>query len=81
MLAFHKVDRGGGSLVVDRLHAFLGQSTGVVDRLLANLAEAWIDRRIISVGGFAFEHAARAELLQILWILRIVRQARALPRR
>ena len=74
VLALHEVDRGGRSLVVDRLHPLLGQRAGVLDRLLADLAEARIDRRIVLVGGLALEHAARAELLEIRRVLRIVGQ-------
>ena len=64
--------RGVERLVVDRLHALLGQRTGVFDRLLADLAEARIDRRIVGVGGQGVEHAARAELRTERGILRIV---------
>ena len=43
VLALHEVDRGGGRLVVDRLHALGGQRAGVLD---------------LAVGG-RLEHAAR----------------------
>ena len=39
---------------------FLVSGAGVFDRLLADLAEARIDGRIVLVGGLALEHAARA---------------------
>ena len=76
LLALHEIDRRGRGLVVDRLHALLGERTGVLDGLLADLAEARIDRGIVAVGGLAFEHAARAELGEVGRVLRIVRQFR-----
>ncbi len=56
-------------------------AAGVLDRLLADLAEARIDRRVVRVGRLAVQHAARAELRAEVRILRIVRQSPALPRR
>ena len=76
VLPLHVVDRGGGGFVVDRLHPLLGQRAGVLDRLLADLAEPRIDGRIVHVGGLALEHAARAELGAIGRVLRIVGQFR-----
>ena len=81
VLALHVVDRGGGGLVVDRLHPLLGQRAGVFDRLLADLAEARIDGRIVLVGGLALEHAARTELLRGTPGPSDSRAAPALPRR
>ena len=40
LLPLHVVDRGGGGLIVDRLHPLLGERAGVLDGLLADLAEA-----------------------------------------
>ena len=39
MLPLHIVDGRRRGFVVDRLHALLGERTGVFDRLFANLAE------------------------------------------
>jgi hypothetical protein len=50
LLPLHEVDGGRRGLVVDRLHALLGERAGVLDRLLADLAEARIDRGIVAVG-------------------------------
>src|SRR5262245_6873476 len=72
MLPLHEVNRRRGSLVVDRLHALLGERAGVLDLLLADLAEARIDGLVIGVGRPSMEHATRSELLDILRILRIV---------
>ena len=44
--------------------------------LLADLAEARIDRRVVRVRGLAVHHAARAELRAERRVLRIVRQFR-----
>ena len=76
LLPLHVVDRRGRGLVVDRLHALLGQRAGVLDGLLADLAEARIDGRIVAVGRLAAQHAARAELGLVGRVLRIVRQLR-----
>ena len=76
LLPLHEVDGGGRGLVVDRLHALLGERAGVLDGLLADLAEARIDRRIVPVGRLALQDAARAELGTIGRVLRIVRQLR-----
>ena len=76
VLALHVVDGGGRGLVVDRLHALLGQRAGILDGLLADLAEARIDRRIVPIGRLAFQHAARAELREIGRVLRVIRQFR-----
>ena len=76
LLPLHEIDGRGRGLVVDRLHPLLGQRAGVLDGLLADLAEARIDRRIVDVGRLALQHAARTELRQVGRILRIVRQLR-----
>ncbi len=62
LLSLHEVDGRGRSLVVDGFHALLGQRTGILDGLLADLAEARIDGGIVAIGCLAPEHAARAEL-------------------
>ena len=74
VLTFHEVDRGGGGFIVNGLHPFLGQRTGVFDSLLADRAEPRIDRGIIFAGGFAFQHTARAEFLHVFRVLRIIGQ-------
>ena len=75
-LALDEIDRCRGRLVVDRLHAFLGQWSGVLDGLLADLAEAWIDGRIVTVACLASQHPARPELgleRRIFWVIRVFR--------
>ena len=76
LLPLHEVDGGGRCLVVDGLHALLGERTGILDCLLADLAEARIDRGIVQVGRLALEDAARAELGEVGGVLWIVRQLR-----
>ena len=60
-------------LLVHRLHPLPRQRAGVLDRLLADLAEHRIDGRVVLVGRLALHHAARAELLPEIRVLRIVR--------
>ena len=74
LLPLHVVDGRRRGLVVDRLHALLGQRAGVLDGLLADLAEARIDGGIVPVGGLAAQNAARAEFGAIGRVLGIVRQ-------
>jgi hypothetical protein len=62
MLPLDKVHGPARDIVVDRSHPLFGQRTGVLYHLLAHLAEAWIDRRVISVRGLAVQHSARAIL-------------------
>ena len=62
----------GEDLVVDGLHALAGERAGVLDRLLADSAEARILGGVVAVGGPAVQHAARAELLPELRVLRVV---------
>ena len=54
----HEVERLGGDLLVDRLHALPGQRTGVLD--------------LLGPSGEAVDHAARAEPLLELGVLRVV---------
>ena len=61
VLPLDEIRRPVGDVVVDRLHPLLGQRAGVLDDLLADLAEARIDRRIVLVGGLAIHHATRAD--------------------
>ena len=55
VLPLHVIDGCRRGLVIDRLHALLGERIGVFDRLPANLAEARIDRGIILIGLAAVE--------------------------
>ena len=59
-------------LLVHRFHPLPGERAGVLDRLLADLAEHRIDGRVVLVGRLALHHAARAELLPEIRVLRIV---------
>ena len=58
-LALDVIDGGGRRLVVDRLHALLGQGARVFDDLLADASETRVYRRVVAVGRLALEHAAR----------------------
>ena len=72
VLPVDEVERGVEEFLVHRLHALLGQRTGVLDRLLADPAEPRILGRIVLVGRLALQHAARAELRPERRVLRIV---------
>ena len=75
-LTLDKVDGSARSLIVNRLHAFLGQRAGVFNGLFADAPEARIDGWIVTVGGSALEHAAWPETLLeagILWISGVLR--------
>ena len=76
VLPLDEVHGALGDVVVDRLHPLLGQRTGVLADLLADLAEARIDRRIVRVRGLAVHHAARPKLGAERRVFRIVRQFR-----
>ena len=67
-----ELDRAIGDIVIDGLHAFFGQWTGVFNGLLPNTTETWVHGRIIDIGGFAVHHTTRAKALPELWILGIV---------
>ena len=47
--ALHEVDRVGGDFLVNRFHALLGQRAGILDGLLADLAETRVIGRIVLV--------------------------------
>ena len=49
-----------------------GQRTGILDGLLADLAEARIDGRIVDIGRLGTQHPARAEFLTERGVLGIV---------
>src|SRR5262249_61345889 len=59
-------------------HSLFSERSGVLDGLFADLAKARIDGGIISVGGFALEDTARAELRLERRVLRIVLTLRLL---
>src|SRR5262245_64715516 len=60
-------------LRVEGLHALLGEGTRVVAALLAPLAEAGVIRqRAVGRGRYAFEDAARTEILLELFALGVV---------
>ena len=61
-----------GNLIVNRFHAFLGQGTSVLDRLLAYPAKTGIDGWIILVGGGAVHDPSRPEFLEKTRIFGIV---------
>ena len=75
-LPIDEVERGVEDLFVHGLHALLGQRAGVLDRLLADSAEARVFGRIVRVARLAPEHAARAEPGAERGVLRIVRMLR-----
>jgi hypothetical protein len=70
--AIDEVGRGLQKLLVDRLHALLGERAGVLAFLLAPGAEARIIAGRVGCGRDAFEDATRAELCLEIWALRIV---------
>ena len=71
-LALHEVERRREELFVHRFHPLAGERAGVLDGLLADLAEHRIDRRVVLVGRLALHHAARTEFLFELRVLRVV---------
>src|SRR5262249_61032582 len=77
-LPFDEIDRRVVRLVVDGLHSLPGERAGVLDGLLADLAEARIDCRIIPVCGFGLEHAPRTKPFFECRVLRIVGMLRLL---
>src|SRR6516165_5663757 len=70
--AVDEFHRGLQELLVDCLHAFLGERASVVAFLLAPGAEAWIVARRVGGGRDALENAARTELRPKVGILGIV---------
>ena len=76
MLAVDEVERRGRDLVVNGLHPLLGERSGVLDGLLADLAEPRIDGLVVLVRGLALEHPAGAESLLELGVFRVVRVLR-----
>src|SRR5215813_11168868 len=79
MLALDPILGGRDELIVAGLHAFLGEWACVLDLLLADLAEARINRRVVLVSCYAAQDSARAEFLAELrkvFLIRIVGQFR-----
>ena len=76
LLPLDEIGGGRHELVVAGLHPLLGQRAGVLDGLLADLAEARIHRRIVLVGGLAVQHAARAKFGEEGRVFRIIGQFR-----
>src|SRR4030095_16307108 len=58
LLSLDEISGSIRSVVVDGLHPLLGQRTGVFTLLLADLAEARINRRIVLVGSFTVQNAS-----------------------
>ena len=75
-LALNEVDRAFGGDVVDRLHPLLGQGTGVLDDLLANLAEAGINSRVVFIRRLGINHPARSIFLAKSGVLGIIAKLR-----
>ena len=71
-LPLDEVDRRIRGLVVDRLHAFAGEWSGVLDRLPADPAPARLLGRVVGIARLAAQHAARAELLAKARVSRVV---------
>ncbi len=70
--AFDEVEAGLDELLVHSLHPLLSKLTGILDLLLANFAEAVVDRGIVRIGGPSVEHAAGTEFLKVFGILWVV---------
>ena len=75
-LPIDEIERRSEELFIHSLHALLGERSRVLDRLFAHLAELLVDGRVVLVGCFALQHAARAEFLSERRVLRIVRIVR-----
>ena len=73
-----ELERVGQDLVVDRLHPLRIERAGVLDLLLADLAPARLDGRVVLVGGPAVDHVARPDLVH--QVLRVVAVRRILHR-
>ncbi|GJE44654.1 hypothetical protein AEGHOMDF_3843 [Methylobacterium soli] len=76
LLPLHVGDSRRSGLVVDGFHALPGERAGILDGLLADLAEARIDGRIVDVARLAPQDAARAELGPVSRVLGVVGQFR-----
>jgi hypothetical protein len=61
-------------VVVDRQHALPGQGAGILAYLLAHLSEAWINRCVVLIRGFAIHDAARPILRPKRGVLGVIRQ-------
>src|SRR5262249_40354274 len=74
--AIDEIRRRRQELLVDRLHALLGERAGIDASLLAPGAEARVVAWRVGLRRHAFQHAARAELGGEAGILGIVRMLR-----
>ena len=72
-LPIDEIERRSEELLIHSLHALLGERPRVLDRLFAHLAELRVDCRVVLVGRFTLQHAARAVFLSERRVLRIVR--------
>src|SRR5580704_6559413 len=66
VLPLDKVFGGGSKLVVAGLHPLLGERAGVLDPLFADAAPTLLLRRVVFVGGPAFQDTARRDSLSEL---------------
>ena len=73
LLTLDEVHGPVGDVVVDRLHPLLGQRAGVLDDLLADLAEPRVHGRVIRVAGLRVQHTARAKLFAERRVFRVIR--------
>ncbi len=73
-----ELDRAGGDIVIDGLHALSGQRAGVLDGLLAHPAKARVFGRIIDIRRFAMEQTPRPKELLELRLLGIIGNLRLL---
>src|SRR5262245_43550431 len=80
LLTLNELHRARGDVIVNRLHTFGGEWTGVLAPLTTDAAEARIVGSVILVGCLAIEHAARTEFFSEFGILRIVDVLRLLLR-
>ena len=70
--ALDKVESRVDELPVCGLHAFTGKLARILDGLFSDLAETWIDCRVIHICCLRAEDSAGAELLEEIGILRVV---------
>jgi hypothetical protein len=71
-LSIDEVEGASQELLVDGFHAFLRKRPRVLDCLFTDLPKVFIDSRIVFIGGFAFQHASRAEPFSERRILRVI---------
>jgi hypothetical protein len=59
-------------IVVNCYHAFFGQRAGVCAHLLSHFSEAWVYCRVVFIGSFAVQDAARTVFYSELGALGII---------